>query len=224
MVTAWEVPQNPLEGSDARPIRSSPSRSGGASGSSSTRRTRRRASPAARSPAQLPSERRPARARAAARRRRRHVSRVQQPRRAPHQPRRPHRRLLPAQRERAPGAAPTSCRRPASKEVLAVTAYITWLATGYAVGANPAWRGKNAIAADKLIPVDKLDAAQRRSDLHGALHVVPRRRRPGRADRRQEGRAAVGTRLVERRRRRGARLHARRHHPLHDAVSRSRAA
>jgi len=46
-----------------------------------------------------------------------------------------------------------------SKEVLAVTAYLTWLGRGYAVGANPSWRNKNAIAPDKLIPVGKLDAA-----------------------------------------------------------------
>lgn len=44
-----------------------------------------------------------------------------------------------------------------SKEVLAVSAYITWLARGYEVGKNPAWRGQNTIAAAGLIPVDKLD-------------------------------------------------------------------
>jgi thiosulfate dehydrogenase len=47
-----------------------------------------------------------------------------------------------------------------SKEVLAVTAYLTWLGRGHTVGANPAWRNKNAIAADKLIPVAKLDASK----------------------------------------------------------------
>jgi thiosulfate dehydrogenase len=46
-----------------------------------------------------------------------------------------------------------------AKEVLAVTAYLSWLSRGYAVGASPGWRNKNAIAADKLIAVDKLDAA-----------------------------------------------------------------
>src|SRR6266852_1080211 len=62
-----------------------------------------------------------------------------------------------------------------SKEVLAVTAYLSWLSRGYAVGANPAWRGKNAIASDKLIPVDKLDArsgealyTERCTSCHGA--------------------------------------------------------
>ena len=44
-----------------------------------------------------------------------------------------------------------------SKEVLAVQAYLAWLSKGYAMGQNPAWRGKNAIAQDKLIPVKHLD-------------------------------------------------------------------
>ncbi len=46
---------------------------------------------------------------------------------------------------------------PTSKEVLAVAAYLAWLSKGYPVGQNPAWRGRNAIPADRLIPVDKLD-------------------------------------------------------------------
>ena len=44
-----------------------------------------------------------------------------------------------------------------SKEVLAVSAYLTWLARGYEVGKSPSWRGQNTIDAAKLIPVDKLD-------------------------------------------------------------------
>jgi thiosulfate dehydrogenase len=62
-----------------------------------------------------------------------------------------------------------------SKEVLAVTAYLTWLGRGYSVGANPGWRNRNAIAADKLIPVGKLDQAagaaiytERCTSCHGA--------------------------------------------------------
>jgi thiosulfate dehydrogenase len=62
-----------------------------------------------------------------------------------------------------------------SKEVLAVAAYVTWLSRGHAVGANPAWRNKNAIAPDKLLPIDKLDArkgeaiyAERCTSCHGA--------------------------------------------------------
>ena len=47
-----------------------------------------------------------------------------------------------------------------SKEVLAVSAYITWLARGSEVGKNPSWRGQNTIATSSLIPVDKLDPAK----------------------------------------------------------------
>ena len=63
----------------------------------------------------------------------------------------------------------------ASKEVLAVASYITWLSRGYAVGANPSWRNRNAIPAEKLIPVDRLDAGkgetlytERCASCHGA--------------------------------------------------------
>jgi thiosulfate dehydrogenase len=49
---------------------------------------------------------------------------------------------------------------PTSKEVLAIAAYITWLARGTAVGKNPTWRGQNTIAASALIPVAKLDRAR----------------------------------------------------------------
>ena len=44
-----------------------------------------------------------------------------------------------------------------SKEVLAVSAYLTWIAQGNEVGKNPSWRGQNTIATPNLIPVDKLD-------------------------------------------------------------------
>jgi thiosulfate dehydrogenase len=64
---------------------------------------------------------------------------------------------------------------PASKEVLAVSAYIAWLAKGYAVGANPAWRGQNAIASEKLVPLASLDRTrgetvfmERCTSCHGA--------------------------------------------------------
>jgi len=46
---------------------------------------------------------------------------------------------------------------PTSKEVLAIAAYITWLARGATMGKNPTWRGQNTIVADALIPVAKLD-------------------------------------------------------------------
>ena len=46
---------------------------------------------------------------------------------------------------------------PTSKEVLAIAAYLTWLARGTAMGKNPAWRGQNTIAPSALIPVGQLD-------------------------------------------------------------------
>jgi thiosulfate dehydrogenase len=46
---------------------------------------------------------------------------------------------------------------PASKEVLALAAYITWLARGSTVGSNPTWRGQNTIKTDALIPVARLE-------------------------------------------------------------------
>jgi thiosulfate dehydrogenase len=46
---------------------------------------------------------------------------------------------------------------PASKEVLAVSAYLAWLSQGYPVGVTPAWRGQNAVAQNKLVPIDGLD-------------------------------------------------------------------
>lgn len=46
---------------------------------------------------------------------------------------------------------------PTSKEVLAIAAYITWLAKGSTVGKNPPWRGQNTIAANALIPTAQID-------------------------------------------------------------------
>jgi thiosulfate dehydrogenase len=54
---------------------------------------------------------------------------------------------------RDPSTLPTT----ASKEVLALSAYITWLARGSEVGKNPGWRGQNTIAPASVIPIDKLD-------------------------------------------------------------------
>lgn len=60
--------------------------------------------------------------------------------------------------ENATGSSePDALPSPTDKEVLAVSAYLTWLSRGSAVGANPAWRGQNTIPADKLIPVDQID-------------------------------------------------------------------
>jgi|SRR5579884_3602879 len=59
--------------------------------------------------------------------------------------------------ENAPGAPEPQLPTPTSKEVMALSAYITWLGRGYEVGKSPAWRGQNTIAAAKLIPVSKID-------------------------------------------------------------------
>jgi thiosulfate dehydrogenase len=64
--------------------------------------------------------------------------------------------------------------QPTDPEVLAVSAYITWLSRGFATGTAPAWRGQNVIERDRLIPVDRLDPgagrtlfADRCSSCHG---------------------------------------------------------
>ena len=51
----------------------------------------------------------------------------------------------------------TTFPTPESKEVKAVKAYLDWLSRGHEKGKSPAWRGKNAIPQDKLIPIGKLD-------------------------------------------------------------------
>jgi thiosulfate dehydrogenase len=62
---------------------------------------------------------------------------------------------LPAEVDRTTAAElmPT----PTSKEVLALSAYLTWLSKGVPVGTTLAWRGQNAIAREALVPLDKLD-------------------------------------------------------------------
>jgi thiosulfate dehydrogenase len=47
-----------------------------------------------------------------------------------------------------------------AREVLALSAYLTWLSGGFEVGKNPPWRGQNAIPAAKLIPMKSLDPAK----------------------------------------------------------------
>ena len=59
--------------------------------------------------------------------------------------------------ENATGAVEAELPATTSKEVLAVSVYITWLARGYEVGKNPPWRGQNTIDSSKVIPVQKLD-------------------------------------------------------------------
>ena len=77
--------------------------------------------------------------------------------------------------ENATGRGTDELPTTGSKEVLAVNAYLAWLSRGYAMGANPGWRNKNAIAPDKLTPIGKLDArkgeslyAERCASCHGA--------------------------------------------------------
>jgi thiosulfate dehydrogenase len=62
--------------------------------------------------------------------------------------------------ENAPGRGLDELPTPASKEVLAVAAYITWISKGHGVGQNPAWRGRNTIPSGKLIPIANLDRAR----------------------------------------------------------------
>ena len=71
--------------------------------------------------------------------------------------------------------AATELPSPTSKEVLAIAAYITWLARGATIGKNPTWRGQNTIPAEALIPVAKLDKQkgeaiflERCTNCHGA--------------------------------------------------------
>jgi thiosulfate dehydrogenase len=59
--------------------------------------------------------------------------------------------------ENATGAGNDDPPTTGSPEVLALSAYITWLARGSEVGTNPPWRGQNTIAAARLIPIEKLD-------------------------------------------------------------------
>jgi len=59
--------------------------------------------------------------------------------------------------ENATGRGEADLPSPTSKEVLAVNAYLSWLARGHSVGTNPPWRGRNAIVADKLTPVGAID-------------------------------------------------------------------
>ena len=54
-------------------------------------------------------------------------------------------------------AALTELPTTTSRDVLAVSAYLTWLARDSTVGQNPPWRGQNTIAPAALIPVDRLD-------------------------------------------------------------------
>jgi thiosulfate dehydrogenase len=62
--------------------------------------------------------------------------------------------------ENATGHGDGNLPTPASKEVLAVTSYVTWLSKGYSVGQNPPSRNRNTIATEKLLPIAALDRAR----------------------------------------------------------------
>jgi thiosulfate dehydrogenase len=65
--------------------------------------------------------------------------------------------MIAAEGENSHPDAQATLPSPTSKEVLALAAYITWLARGYEVGEHPTWRGQNTIASASLIPLDRLD-------------------------------------------------------------------
>jgi thiosulfate dehydrogenase len=68
--------------------------------------------------------------------------------------------FLRSQNATGADTAPTDLPSLTSKEVLAVAAYLTWLSNGYEIGKNPPWRGQNVIPASSLVPIAKLDPAK----------------------------------------------------------------
>lgn len=50
-----------------------------------------------------------------------------------------------------------------SPELLALSAYITWISRRQPMGTAPAWRGRNTIAPSKRIPIARLDTARGRA-------------------------------------------------------------
>jgi thiosulfate dehydrogenase len=59
--------------------------------------------------------------------------------------------------ENAAGSAAAEPPTASTTEVLQVAAYIAWLSNGFAVGHAPPWRNHNAIPAEHLVAVDALD-------------------------------------------------------------------
>lgn len=70
------------------------------------------------------------------------------------------RRTSAAKAKANAGASTSTLPTATSREVLAISAYLTWLSRGSTMGKNPAWRGQNAIATAAQIPLDKLDPAK----------------------------------------------------------------
>jgi thiosulfate dehydrogenase len=65
--------------------------------------------------------------------------------------------------ENATGSPSGQLPTTSSAEVLALSAYISWLSAGQPMGASPPWRGQNAIARASLLPIEKLSPARGQS-------------------------------------------------------------
>ena len=140
------------------------------------------------------------------------------------QPRRSHHRLLSSQRERdrRRSCASDELPTPTSPEVLPISAYLTWLAARRGdVGRIHRGAARTPSRPPALIPVEKLDPRERRSDLQRSLRdaAMALTDRACRLATRSPVRS--GAAVVERRRRRRAGLYAGRHDPLFDALPRS---
>lgn len=57
----------------------------------------------------------------------------------------------------ATGATADRLPSPTSREVLAIAAYLNWISRGNEIGKNPSWRGQNTIPQASLIPIATLD-------------------------------------------------------------------
>ena len=68
--------------------------------------------------------------------------------------------FLRSQNSTGGSLSPDELPTPATREVLAISAYLTWLSRGSEMGASPWWRGQNAIPAEALIPVAQLDPSK----------------------------------------------------------------
>jgi thiosulfate dehydrogenase len=65
--------------------------------------------------------------------------------------------LVTEENGEVPADAAGKLPSPTSREVLAVSAYITWISGGLPIGRNPEWRGQNTIQSSALLPLDQLD-------------------------------------------------------------------
>ena len=65
--------------------------------------------------------------------------------------------LLRSENATAKITAPEAMPNDTSPEVIALSAYLTWLSRDYTSTSSPPWRGKNTIAATAQIPLARLD-------------------------------------------------------------------